>query len=290
MTTVKIGSRLVGDGQPCFIVGEIGINHNGDIDLAKRLISIAINAGCDAVKFQKRTPELCVPAAQRSIMRETPWGFITYMDYRQKVEFGLPEFQEIDAYCRKHGIIWFASCWDKPSVDFIRSFNVPCYKIASPTLNDDNLLRHTRNTGGKPLLVSTGMSTLEDVDRVVGILGKEDLVILHAVSTYPAYYEELNLRAISTLKDRYKVPVGYSGHETGIASSVAAVALGACVVERHITSDRAMWGSDHAASLEPSGITRLVRDIRLVERSMGTGEKTILERELPIIARLRRED
>ena len=289
MGTIKIANRLVGDNQPCFIVAEIGINHNGDIDLAKRLISVAVAAGCDAVKFQKRTPELCVPAAQRSIMRETPWGYISYMDYRQRIEFGLSEYRDIDTCCREHGIIWFASCWDIPSVDFIREFDVPCYKIASATMRNDSLLKHVKNAG-KPVVLSTGMSTLEDVDKAVATLGLEDLVILHAVSTYPANYEELNLRAILTLKDRYKVPVGYSGHETGIPSSVAAVALGACLIERHITLDRAMWGSDQAASLEPNGIIRLVRDIRLVEKSMGTGEKKVLEREIPIIARLRRED
>ncbi|MGD0787158.1 MAG: N-acetylneuraminate synthase family protein [Terracidiphilus sp.] len=289
MGTIKIANRLVGDDQPCFVVAEIGINHNGDIDLAKRLISVAVAAGCDAVKFQKRTPELCVPAAQRSIMRETPWGYISYMDYRQRIEFGLSEYRDIDTCCREHGIIWFASCWDIPSVDFIREFDVPCYKIASATMRNDSLLKHVRNAG-KPVVLSTGMSTLEDVDKAVATLGLEDLVILHAVSTYPANYEELNLRAILTLKDRYKVPVGYSGHETGVPSSVAAVALGACLIERHITLDRAMWGSDQAASLEPNGIIRLVRDIRLVEKSMGTGEKKILEREIPIIARLRRVD
>jgi len=289
MGTIKIANRLVGDNQPCFIVAEIGINHNGDINLAKRLISVAVAAGCDAVKFQKRTPELCVPAAQRSIMRETPWGYISYMDYRQRIEFGLSEYRDIDTCCREHGIIWFASCWDIPSVDFIREFDVPCYKIASATMRNDSLLKHARNAG-KPVVLSTGMSTLEDVDKAVATLGLEDLVILHAVSTYPANYEELNLRAILTLKDRYKVPVGYSGHETGIPSSVAAVAMGACVIERHITLDRAMWGSDQAASLEPNGIIRLVRDIRLVEKSMGTGEKKVLEREIPIIARLRRVD
>jgi N-acetylneuraminate synthase len=289
MSTINVGGRIIGDGQPCFIVAEIGINHNGDIDLAKRLISLAVAAGCDAVKFQKRTPDLCVPTSQRATMRETPWGYISYMDYREKVEFGLPEYQEIDSYCRRHAIIWFASCWDDPSVDFVQQFDVPCYKIASATMDNNTLLRHTRNTG-KPILLSTGMSTLADVDHAVGVLGTTDLAILHAVSTYPAEYAELNLRAIATLRDRYKVPVGYSGHETGIASTVAAVALGACVIERHITMDRAMWGSDQAASLEPNGITRLVRDIRLVEKSMGTGEKKVVERELPIIARLRRKD
>lgn len=289
MSTVRLGNRLIGDDQPCFIIAEIGINHNGDINLAKRLISVAVAAGCDAVKFQKRTPELCVPIAQRNTMRETPWGYISYMDYREKVEFGLPEYKNIDAYCRETGILWFASCWDSPSLDFIQQFDVPCYKVASATLTNDSLLKHTRKTG-KPMLLSTGMSEISDIDQAVSIIGSEDLVLLHTVSTYPAEYEELNLRAILTLKERYKVPVGYSGHETGIASSVAAVALGACVIERHITIDRAMWGSDQAASMEPNGITRLVRDIRLVERSMGTGEKKVIERELPIIARLRNKN
>jgi N-acetylneuraminate synthase len=288
-TTIKIGKDLVGDGQPCYIIAEIGINHNGDINLAKKLIDVAEAAGCNAVKFQKRTPELCVPAAQRNVMRETPWGYITYMDYRAKVEFGLEQYREIDAHCREQGIAWFASCWDEPSVDFIKQFNAPCYKVASASLTDSKLLRHTREAG-KPLLLSTGMSSLEDIDKAVETVGKKDLILLHSVSTYPAYYEELNLRAIITMRDRYQVPIGYSGHETGLPSSVAAAAIGACVIERHITLDRAMWGSDHAASLEPSGITRLVRDVRLVERSMGTGEKKVVERELPIIARLRRKD
>jgi N-acetylneuraminate synthase len=288
VSTVKVGNKLIGDDQPCFIIAEIGINHNGNIDLAKRLISVAVAAGCDAVKFQKRTPELCVPISQRTVSRETPWGYISYMDYRCKVEFGLQEYREIDAYCRTTDITWFTSCWDEPSVDFIEQFAVPCYKIASATLTNDRLLRHIRNTG-KPIILSTGMSTLEDIDHAVSILGQEKLVMLHAVSTYPAEYSELNLKAIQTLKERYGVPIGYSGHETGIASSVAAVALGASAVERHITLDRAMWGSDQAASLEPNGISRLVRDIRLVEKSMGTGEKNILARELPIIARLRQQ-
>lgn len=289
MSTVKVGQKLIGSDQQCFIIAEIGINHNGDIELAKRLIGVAATAGCDAVKFQKRTPELCVPVSQRATMRETPWGYMSYMDYRVRVEFGLPEYEQIDRYCGERGIMWFASCWDQPSVDFIEKFDVPCYKIASAGLNDESLLRHTRGTG-KPLIVSTGMSSLEDVDKAVDILGLNDLILLHTVSTYPADYAELNLRAILTLRARFDVPVGYSGHETGIPTSVAAVALGASVIERHVTLDRAMWGSDQAASLEPNGISRLVRDIRLVEKSLGTGEKKVLERELPIIARLRRED
>jgi len=289
MSTIKIGDKLVGDGQPCFVIAEIGINHNGDLNLAKKLIQVASNAGCDAVKFQKRTPEICVPMAQRAVMRETPWGYITYMDYRYKVEFGRDEYREIDAYCKQLGISWFASCWDITSVDFMKEFDIPCYKVASATANNEALLKHTRDTG-KPLIISTGMSNLEDVDRIISMVGTENLIILHTVSTYPAHYDELNLRAILTLRDRYQIPVGYSGHETGIVTSAVSVALGACVVERHVTLDRAMWGSDHAASLEPNGITRLLRDIRLVELSMGTGEKKVAERELPIIARLRQEN
>ncbi len=286
MESVKIGPKVVGPGSPCFIVGEIGINHNGDIETAKRLIQIAAAAGCDAVKFQKRTSELCVPKAQRDVMRETPWGYISYMEYREHVEFGLDAYREIDLHCRTHGILWCASCWDEPSVEFIEQFDAPYFKIASASMTDDALLKRTSATG-KPVMLSTGMSTLEQIDRAVEILGKDDLVLLHAVSTYPARYDELNLRVIGTLRDRYDVPIGYSGHETGLASSIAAVALGACVVERHITLDRSMWGSDQAASLEPSGLTRLVRDIRLVEESLGGPEKKVLERELPIVARLR---
>lgn len=286
MSVIRIGNKLVGDGQPCLIIAEIGINHNGDLDIARRLIRVAVASGCDAVKFQKRTPELCVPQAQRNMMRETPWGYISYMDYRTRVEFGQEEYSEIDRYCREQDVLWFASCWDEPSVDFMQRFDPPCYKIASASLTNDGLLEHTRATG-KPILLSTGMSSLEQIDHAIEVLGTNDLILLHTVSTYPAKYDELNLRAIGTLRDRYKVPVGYSGHETGIASTVAAVALGACCVERHITLDRAMWGSDQAASLEPTGLTRICRDIRLIETSMGTGEKRILERELPIVARLR---
>ncbi|MDR3634900.1 MAG: N-acetylneuraminate synthase family protein [Isosphaeraceae bacterium] len=283
---MRLGDRVVGDGQPCMVVAEIGINHNGDVEIAKRLIDVAAGAGCDAVKFQKRTPLICVPEAQRGVMRETPWGYITYLEYKERVELDTAAYEEIDRSCRSRGIRWFASCWDEPSVDFIDRFDVPCFKIASASLTDDDLLKRTRATG-KPIILSTGMSTLDQVDHAVDVLGKENLVILHAVSTYPARYEDLNLRVIRTLRERYGVPVGYSGHETGLASSVAAVALGACVVERHVTLDRSMWGSDHAASLEPNGLTRLIRDIRLVETSLGTAEKRVVDGELPIIERLR---
>ncbi|HUB03408.1 MAG TPA: N-acetylneuraminate synthase family protein [Terriglobales bacterium] len=283
---VKIGSRTIGPNRPCYIVAEIGINHNGDIDLAKKLINVASGAGCDAVKFQKRTIDVVYTPEELSKPRENPFG-PTNGDLKYGLEFEREEYEEIDRYCREVKIDWFASCWDEASVDFIAKFNVPCFKIASASITDDHLLRHTRAIG-KPIILSTGMSTLEQVDRAVEILGKKDLVILHACSTYPAYYEELNLKVIDVLRDRYGVPVGYSGHETGLPSSVAAAVMGASIVERHITLDRSMWGSDHAASLEPNGITRLVRDIRLIEKSMGDGVKRVLEREQPIIKKLRR--
>lgn len=283
---VRVGSKLIGPGHPCFVIAEIGINHNGDIELAKRLIAVAVAAGCDAVKFQKRTIEVVYTAEELAKPRENPFG-PTNGDLKRGLEFTVEEFQELDHYCAEVRMPWFASCWDEASVDFIQQFDTPCFKIASASLTDDKLLRHTRATG-KPILLSTGMSTIEEVDRAVEVLGKQDLIVLHACSTYPAYYEELNLNVIPMLEERYGVPVGYSGHETGLPSSLAAVALNACVIERHITLDRSMWGSDQAASLEPNGITKLVSHIRLVEKSMGDGVKRVLEREQPIIHKLRR--
>lgn len=286
MKAVKIGSKLVGDGQPCYVIAEIGINHNGDVELAKKLISVAVAAGCDAVKFQKRTIERVYTAEELAKPRENPFGS-TNGDLKRALEFGQKQYEEIDHYCHEVKIPWLVSCWDEEAVDFIDQFDVPCYKIASASLTDDVLLQHTRSKG-KPILLSTGMSTLEQIDHAVEVLGKEDLVLLHSCSTYPAYYNELNLRVIPVLQKRYGVPVGYSGHETGIASTVAAATMGACMVERHVTLDRSMWGSDQAASLEPNGIMRVVRDVRLVEQSMGDGIKRLLPREVPIMDKLRR--
>jgi N-acetylneuraminate synthase len=283
---IRLGSKMIGTGQPCYVIAEIGINHNGDIDLAKQLINVAVGAGCSAVKFQKRTIDVVYSAEELAKPRENPFG-PTNGDLKRGLEFEIEEYKEIDRYCREVKVDWFASCWDEASVDFIAQFDVPCFKIASASLTDDNLLRHTRAVG-KPILLSTGMSTIEQIDHAIKVLGKKDLILMQACSTYPAYYEELNLRVIDTLIERYGVPVGYSGHETGLPSSVAAMVLGACIIERHITLDRSMWGSDHAASLEPNGITRLVRDIRLIEKSMGDGVKRVLEREQPIIKKLRR--
>ncbi|MEI6499637.1 MAG: N-acetylneuraminate synthase family protein [Armatimonadota bacterium] len=286
MKDIRIGGVAVGDGHPCYVIAEIGINHNGDVAVAKKLIDLAEAAGCNAVKFQKRTIDVVYSPEELAKPRESPFG-MTNGDLKRGLEFGRSEYEEIDEYCREEEIAWFASCWDEASVDFVDEFDPPCYKIASASLTDDDLLRHTRSKG-KPIILSTGMSTMREVEHAVELLGTEDLIILQATSTYPADYAELDLRVIPELRRRFDVPVGYSGHETGIATSVAAVALGACVVERHITMERSMWGSDQAASLGPSGIMRLMRDLRLVEASLGSGDKHVFEREKPIIEKLRR--
>ena len=283
---VKIGHVMVGDGQPCFVVAEIGINHNGDIYIAKKLISAAMLAGCDAVKFQKRTIEVVYSPQELARPRENPFGK-TSGDLKRGLEFGPKEYKAIGEYCRLSNIIWYASCWDEESVDFTEQFNPPCYKIASPCLTDDNLLRYHRRLG-RPIILSTGMSTIEQIDHAVEVLGIKDLILMHCNSTYPGKSEELNLRAIKGLKERYKVPVGYSGHEIGLATTIAAATLGACMVERHVTLDRSMWGSDQAASVEPHGFARLVRDIHVNEKAMGDGEKIVYESEIPIMKKLRR--
>ena len=270
------------------VIAEIGINHNGSLDLAKLLIDGAVRAGADVVKFQKRTPEICTPAGQWDVERDTPWGRLKYIDYRRRVEFSAEQYAEIDAHCKAKGIAWTASCWDDPSVDVIAAFDPPFLKAASACLTDHGLLRKMKDTG-KPLIISTGMSTLEEIDDAVQALGTEDLLIAHSTSTYPCPPAELNLRMIRTLMDRYPgVPIGYSGHETGLATTIAAVALGAEFVERHVTLDRALWGSDQAASVELGGLERLVRDIRDAESSLGDGVKRVYESEQGARARLRR--
>ena len=284
---VEIGGRLVGAGQPVFFTAEIGINHNGDIALARRLIDVAAMAGCDAVKFQKRTPEQAVPLEYQNVMRETPWGLISYLDYRRQVEFDLEEYREIDRYCRDKGIQWYVSCWDEESVEFMEQFDTPCYKMASASLTDVPLLQKARSTG-RPLILSTGMSTFEEIEQAVERVGQRDLLIAHATSAYPCPSDQLNLRMIHTLQRRFDCPIGYSGHEVGLQTTLAAVTLGAAFVERHITLDRAMWGSDQAASIEPWGLMRLVRDIRVIEKALGDGVKRVYDSELSARQRLRR--
>jgi N-acetylneuraminate synthase len=285
---IRVANRLVGDNQPVFVAAEIGINHNGSLELARKMIDGAVLAGCDAVKFQKRTPERCVPRDQWNIERDTPWGRMPYIEYRHRVEFGQKEYEAIDRYCKERGVLWFASCWDEPSVDFIEQFDPPCYKAASASLTDLPLLRKMRSTG-KPLIVSTGMSTMDEIERAVDAIGEEDLLLAHATSTYPCPVEQLNLRMIQTLKRHFTgIPIGYSGHETGLAPTWAAVAMGAAFVERHITLDRAMWGTDQAASVEIVGLVKLVANIRDIERSLGDGIKRVYPEEQAARRKLRR--
>jgi len=285
---VSLGGRLVGEDEPVFVIAEIGINHNGSLELAQRLIEGAARAGCDAVKFQKRTPELCVPPDQWQIMRDTPWGRMSYIDYKRRVEFGEREYAQIETQCKELGLAWFASCWDEPSVAFIQRFAPPCYKAASASLTDVPLL-HAMKATGVPLMISTGMSTTEEIAHAVHAIGTRDLLIAHSTSTYPCPIDELNLRMIRTLKQSYpSCPIGYSGHESGLAPTWAAVALGATFVERHVTLDRNMWGTDHSASIELSSLERLVAETREVERAVGDGIKRVYDSEIPIQKKLRR--
>ncbi|MDZ7333484.1 MAG: N-acetylneuraminate synthase family protein [candidate division KSB1 bacterium] len=284
---VKIGDRLVGDGEPVYIIAEIGINHNGSLEIAKKMIDGTIFAGCDAVKFQKRTPEKCVPEDQWYIERDTPWGRMTYIEYRHRMEFDADEYAEIARYCNERGIDWFASCWDIESVDFIEQFNPPLHKASSASLTDLELLKRMRATG-KPVMLSTGMSTMKEIETAIRTIGMNNLLLAHSTSAYPCKNEELNLRMITTLKQRYpSVPIGYSGHEVGLATTWAAVTLGATFVERHITLDRAMWGTDQAASVEIMGMHRLVRNIRDIEKALGDGVKRVYESELQVMKKLR---
>ena len=286
--SVTVGQRVIGDGHPVYVIAEIGINHNGSLELAQKLIDGALFAGCDAVKFQKRTPELCVPREQWGIMRDTPWGRLSYIDYRHKIEFGRDEFAAIDRYCRARGIDWFASCWDEPAVDFIAQFDLPLYKAASASLTDHALLRKLR-AAGKPLMLSCGMSNMVDVKAAVAVIGSANLLLAQSTSAYPCPVGEVNLRTIHTLKAEFPgVPIGYSGHEVGLAPTWAAVALGASFIERHITLDRALWGSDQAASVEVIGMHHLVRNLRDIEKALGDGIKRVYPSELQAMQKLRR--
>ena len=283
---VKIADKCIGFDEPCFVIGEIGINHNGSMKNVKKLINIASMYGCDAVKFQKRTVDIVYTKEELAMPRQSVFG-TTNGDLKRGLEFGYEEYKEIDEYCKNVGILWFASEWDKLSVDFTEQFNVCAHKVSSACLTDIELLKHMKSTG-KPILISTGMSTYDEIDRAIDTIGLDNTVLLHCTSTYPCENNEINLNVIPNLIKRYDCPIGYSGHEKGILPSAMAVMLGACVVERHITIDRTMWGSDQAASLEPEGLRKMIRDVRSVKSIMGDGIKKVYDSELPIRKKLRR--
>ena len=285
---MKIGKHEIGKGRPTFVIAEIGINHNGDLELAKKLITAAKQVGCDAVKFQKRTIDVVYTAQELAQPRENPFG-ATNGDLKRGLEFSQEAYESIDKFCKDEDIIWFASPWDEASVDFLEKFNVPCHKIASPSLTDSGLLKRIKNTG-KPIILSVGMSDLSEIDKAVAVLGKENLIILHCVSQYPAQPENVHLRVINTLAERYGVPVGYSGHEADTIISTVAVGLGACVIERHFTLDCGMWGSDHKASIEPQVMKTLIENIRMAEMALGEPIPKCLPIEEPVKKKLRRVD
>ena len=283
-----LGDHVVGSGCPVYITAEIGINHNGALANAIALVDQAADTGCDAVKFQKRTPEISTPRDQWEVERDTPWGRMSYIDYRHRVEFDIEAYAAIDEHAKRRGIAWFASPWDAQSVDFLEAFDVPAHKVASACLTDDDLLRRMRATG-RTIILSTGMSTMRQIRHAVEVLGSDNIILCHATSTYPAPAAELNLKMIHTLQAEFpNVPIGYSGHETGLQTTLAAVAMGAVFVERHITLDRSMWGSDQAASIEPQGLARLVRDVRVITEAMGDGVKRIYDGERAAMKKLRR--
>ena len=271
-----------------YIIAEIGINHNGSLENAKKLIDVAVLAGCDAVKFQKRNPDVCVPEHQKSVMRDTPWGTMTYLDYKYKVEFEKAEYDEIDEYCKAKGIAWSASPWDLDSLEFLDQYSLPFLKMPSAMMTNEPLMRAAAATG-KKVIFSAGMSTLEETDKAVEWMKEEgaEFALLHCNSAYPAPIEDLNLSCIQTLKDRYACEVGYSGHEFRIGTTVASIYLGATILERHITLDRQMWGSDHLSSVEPQGLIKLVRGVRELELAHGDGVKRVTDGELPFRKKLR---
>jgi len=281
----------VTNAESVYIIAEIGINHNGDLDIAKKLIDIAKVAGCDAVKFQKRNPDICVPEHQKSVQRDTPWGRMSYLEYKYKVEFGKEEYDIIDDYCKKRDIAWSASPWDLDSLNFLNQYNLPFIKIPSALLTDIDLVTESAKTS-KKLIISTGMSTIEEIDDSVNAIKKAnpncELAILHCNSTYPAPNEDLNLNCIQTLKEKYQCEVGYSGHEFGLTTTIASVCLGAKIIERHITLDRTMWGTDQMCSVEPQGLIKLVRGVKELSLALGDGIKRVTEAEQKIKDKLRK--
>lgn len=289
MKSIRIGNREINESTNPFLIAEIGINHNGDLQIAKRLIDAAFATGWDSVKFQKRTPDLAVPEKQKDVMRDTPWGRMTYLEYKKKIEFQKKEYDYIDSYCKEKPIMWSASPWDMPSLEFLLQYDVPYIKIASATITNEELLKKAAESK-KPLLVSTGMSTNEEIDRAVDLLetcGEGNYILLHTNSDYPTPLQDLNLKKIETLKKRYHCLVGYSGHEQNVEPSVIAACIGAKVIERHITVSQDMWGTDQKASLSIHAMNMLARRIETIPIMMGDGSCVLSDGELKVRTKLR---
>jgi N-acetylneuraminate synthase len=275
---------------PITIIAELGINHNADLSVAKRMIDIAASAGCDYVKLQKRNPDICVPEDQKGVLRDTPWGRMSYLDYRWKMEFGLEEFEEIDVHCKSRGIKWFASAFDIDSLSFLKKFNPDYIKVPSPLMDNLPFLNCCR-ISNVPIIMSTGMCDHVIISTAILCAGKENVAcVMHCTSTYPTKTEELNLNCISDYKKRYPfTKIGFSNHHPGLIFMPVAVGLGAEMIEFHLTLDRSMWGTDQAASIEPEGCVKLVKWIKNVESAMGDGEKRIYDSEIPIMKKLRKQ-
>jgi N-acetylneuraminate synthase len=271
-----------------YLIAEVGINHNGDLQIAKKLIDATFACSWDCVKFQKRNPDACVPENQKSVKRNTPWGEMTYLEYRYRVEFSREQYDYIDKYCKEKPIDWTMSVWDIDSLDFALQYKLPFLKVPSAHLMNLVLLEKMARTG-IPVILSTGMSTLEELDQAVAVLKEyaSQYVLLHCNSSYPAKLDELNLKMIPFLKERYKCVVGYSGHEYGLDSTTVAVAMGAQVIERHITLDHAMWGTDHSSSVEIQGMDKLYKQIMSVSKILGEGVKKVYDSEQAVKAKLR---
>jgi len=270
-----------------YFIAEIGINHNGDLKNALKLIEESKKAGCDAVKFQKKSPRDSVPRHVWDTPKDTPWGKMTYIEYKERMEFNKKQYKEIIKFCKKLKIDWSASCWDLKSVDFMEDLNIPYYKVASASITDLKLLKRIKKTK-KPVIISTGMSTLKQINNAVKILGSKNLGILHCNSSYPAKNEELNLNFITKLKKKFpKSIIGYSGHEKGLSPTIAASVLGAKIIERHITLDKAMWGTDQLASIESMGFARIIRDTRVIETALGIAKKIVFKSEHEVMKKLR---
>ncbi len=286
---IKLGDFEVSEKSKPYLIAEIGINHNGDMQNAKRLMDAAFACGWNAVKFQKRNPDIAVPEHQKNVIRETPWGTMTYLEYKKRIEFEKEQYDYIDKYCKEKAIAWSASPWDMPSLEFILQYDIPFIKIASATITNDDILTVAAKSN-KTIIMSTGMSDYNEIDHAVEILDKYsngNYILMHTNSAYPSDHKNLNLNVIKSLKERYNCLVGYSGHEIDLEPTVAAVVLGACVIERHVTISHEMWGTDQKASLEIPAMGMLEGRIRSINEMLGDGIRKIDEKELEVRKKLR---